>query len=196
MHQSTHTSLTTNIPRSPRVDVALAWIAAFTNWDLPAVYSFVTDAPDFAYSYLPASAGISSKTRAEWHVYNCQMKAMLPDFYVEVLNIFESSGPVIAHIVGRATSRTGAPFVQEYIMFIHIRSEIAAGAPDGDVNKDPQAGALRLYKVEEFVDSRFASDFFAAERLRWRSAAGKRSSAIAVSREADNGVVTKAVGKL
>lgn len=67
---------------SPRVRIALAWIDAFTNWNLSAIYSFVTQSSDFEYGYLPASAGIAPKSMVDWMIYNKVHKEVLPDFKV------------------------------------------------------------------------------------------------------------------
>ena len=45
----------------------------------------------------------------------------------------------------------------EYIIFIYIR---------------PEQGILKLYKVEEFVDSRFVHEYFDAERERRKGVGG------------------------
>lgn len=107
---------THNSSSSARVRLARNWLVAFTHWDLNAVYSFMTDSSDFVYNYLPASIGIAPKSRAEWHKYNVAQKAILPNFTVrlsddccfspqlifgvecEVLDIYDSTGPVVAHV--------------------------------------------------------------------------------------------------
>jgi len=123
------------------------------------MYNLMTEAPDFHYGYLPASIGMPPKSRSEWHMYNAFMSNVLPDFNVTILRIHDTSesGPVVAHIEGRAKSTTGAPFCMEYIIFIYIR---------------PEQGILKLYKVEEFVDSRFVHEYFDAERERRKGVGG------------------------
>lgn len=56
-----------------------------------------------------------------------------------------------SQVIGSATTSTGAPFHQECIIFLHIREE---------------RQELKIYKVEEFIDTAFSRDFLAAERLR------------------------------
>ena len=69
-------------PVSDRLDLALRWMASFENWDLKTMYSYMTEAPDFVYEYLPSSFGMESKTRREWQSYNDRHKMILPDFRV------------------------------------------------------------------------------------------------------------------
>ncbi|KAF9513917.1 hypothetical protein BS47DRAFT_1343735 [Hydnum rufescens UP504] len=156
---------------------------SFKNWDLQRTYTYITDAPDFVYEYLPSSFGLDSKTRSDWETYNDRQKVVLPDFRVDVLDIYDTAGPVIAHIVGRATSLTGAKFEMEYMMLIHIRSEYNAHT----------GRALKIHRVEEWIDSKYAASFFGNEkkrldaRKRARAAAASRAAARPTSIELRNG---------
>jgi hypothetical protein len=62
-------------------------MASFENWDLKTMYSYMTEAPDFVYEYLPSSFGMESKTRQEWQAYNDRHKIILPDFRVRTIHI-------------------------------------------------------------------------------------------------------------
>ncbi|KIM83494.1 hypothetical protein PILCRDRAFT_6924 [Piloderma croceum F 1598] len=117
-----------------RMSLARAWLGTFTGWDFSTMYSLMTEAADFHYGYLPASVGLTPKSRSQWQTYNKFMKD------VTILEVHDTSevGPVIARIEGMATSSTGAPFRMEYVIFIYIRLE---------------QGALKIFKVEELVDS-------------------------------------------
>lgn len=100
---------------SPRVRMALAWIETFTDWNLSAIYSFVTQSSDFSYHYLPSSAGIAPKSMAEWKIYNQVHKMVLPDLKVchvvefrssstwlwkqfDIREVYECSGIVITRV--------------------------------------------------------------------------------------------------
>jgi len=131
-------------------------MASFKDWDLKTIYSCLTDAPDFVYEYLPIAFGMESKTRIEWECYNERQKLVLPDFRVDVLEIYDTAGPVVAHIVGKATSVTGGKFEMEYIMLLHIRFEYDART----------GGALKIHRVEEWLDSKYAAKFFSDEKKR------------------------------
>ncbi|KAF8329508.1 uncharacterized protein EI90DRAFT_3125268 [Cantharellus anzutake] len=114
------------------------WLAAYENWDLERMYNLATSLGDFEYSYFPASAGIPPKS----------LKA-------EVLKIYECNGCVVTHVVGRATSRFGTPFLQEYVLFHHCRYELDALSSER---------SIKIHKVEEFVDTHFSRTFFAGEK--------------------------------
>lgn len=63
--------------------VALAWIDAFTSWDLPRLHSYVTScADDFRYEYRPRTMGMPTKTLGDWKEYTRRLMHMLPDFWV------------------------------------------------------------------------------------------------------------------
>ncbi|KAF8329510.1 uncharacterized protein EI90DRAFT_3155390 [Cantharellus anzutake] len=141
--------------RTEGIAHARAWIVAYENWDLELMYNLTTSLKDLTYSYLPASAGIPPKSTKEWQSYNRTMKKMIPDLKLEVLDIYECNGCVVAHLVGRATSRSGAPFLQEYVLFIHCRYEY-------DTSRNESS--IKVHKVEEFIDTRVSSTFFAAEK--------------------------------
>ena len=65
-----------------RMSLARAWLGTFTNWDFSTMYSLMTEAPDFHYGYLPASVGLTPKSKSQWRTYNTFMKDVLPDFNV------------------------------------------------------------------------------------------------------------------
>ncbi|KAF8329509.1 uncharacterized protein EI90DRAFT_3125269 [Cantharellus anzutake] len=145
----------THPTRAENIAHARAWIAAYENWDLERIYNLTTSLQDFEYSYLPASAGIPPKSMKEWQRYNRSIKNLIPDLTTEVSDIHESNGCVVAHIVGRATSRSGKPFLQEYVLFIHCRYEY---------NTYSNERSVKVHEVEEFVGTSFNSAFFAAEK--------------------------------
>jgi hypothetical protein len=63
--------------------VALAWIDAFTTWDLSRLYSHVTPyAGDFRYEYRPRTMHMPTKTLEDWQAYTRRLMQMLPDFWV------------------------------------------------------------------------------------------------------------------
>lgn len=85
-----------------------------------------------------------------------------------------------SQVVGRATSRTGAPFHQEYMMIVHIREEYPTSLPSGTppsvrlddsspLNISAARAALKVYRAYEFVDTHFCAKFFPEERERARS---------------------------
>ncbi|KAF8329511.1 uncharacterized protein EI90DRAFT_1406745 [Cantharellus anzutake] len=128
------------------------------------MYNLTTSLEDLTYSYLPASAGILPKSMKEWQRYHRSVKEIIPDFKFEVLDIYECNGCVVARLVGRATSRSGAPFLQEYVFFIHCRYEYDTSSNES---------SIKVHKVEEFIDTRFSSTFFAAEKKKIKGKSGK-----------------------
>jgi len=56
------------------------------------------------------------------------------------------------------------PFEQEYIMFICVRDE---STPSLTLNNDDKSSTLKVYRVDEFVDTRFSTAFFPEEHKRW-----------------------------
>jgi hypothetical protein len=65
-------------------------------------------------------------------------------------------------IVGTATSSTGAPFRMEYIIFIYVRLE---------------QGALKIFKVEELVDSWYVREYFDGEHMRRKTVGTRKKGA-------------------
>lgn len=77
--------------------------------------------------------------------------------------------------IAHATSRTGVPFREEGIVFMHIRPEAVAqhSGPLSNTRSPASASSspqtvLKIYKVVEFVDSRFVTSFFEEESKRWQ----------------------------
>lgn len=68
------------------------------------------------------------------------------------LSVVGLSLDVMRQASSTAISITGAPYANEYMFIIHFR--------------ETQDGACRIASVKEFVDSRFTTEFFAAERKR------------------------------
>jgi len=62
-------------------------MAAYTRWNLEALYALTTTRDDFAFTYLPATIGIAQKTNKEWRDYNSKLKIMLPDLSVRTLHL-------------------------------------------------------------------------------------------------------------
>ncbi|KZP13635.1 hypothetical protein FIBSPDRAFT_1049321 [Athelia psychrophila] len=142
-----------------RLELANAWMGTFNHWDLSGMLSYMTEAQDFLYSYMPASLGMAPKSRREFLHYSTFMKNVIPNLEISVISVYDSAssmGPVVAHVEGRAIStRTGALFYQEYMMLIYIRSE---------------RGQLKIHRVDEFADTRFVHEYFTAEKQHGRRA--------------------------
>ncbi|KZP04460.1 hypothetical protein FIBSPDRAFT_1049303 [Athelia psychrophila] len=142
-----------------RLDLANAWMSTFNHWDLPSMLGYMTEAQDFNYGYMPASLGMAPKSRREYLHYSSFMKNVIPNLEINIISVHDSAGPggpVVAHVEGRAIStRTGAPFYQEYMMLIYIRSE---------------RGQLKIHHVDEFADTRFVHEYFTAEKQHGRRA--------------------------
>jgi hypothetical protein len=56
-------------------------------------------------------------------------------------------------------------------MLIHIRDE---STPSPNSNNE-KSSSLKVYRVDEFVDTRFATTFFPDERKRWNALRQQRS---------------------
>lgn len=83
IHQSTPQSPQTYAPvLRTRLDLANSWMRTFNQWKLQNMLGYMTEAPDFDYSYLPASIGMASKSRREFLHYATFMKNIIPDLKV------------------------------------------------------------------------------------------------------------------
>ncbi|KAF8315666.1 hypothetical protein DL93DRAFT_847817 [Clavulina sp. PMI_390] len=157
---------------SPLVQHALDWIAAYTCWNLSDMCSLTSTASDFRYEFLPTSGGLGTKDWEAWHLYNTQMKAVIPDLWVEVLDLHEpspGSDAIVAHIIGHATSVTGGDFHHECMLTVHVRQEDISPHPTArGFNHAPPASrpVYKVYKVVEFMDTGYTSSFFVEEKRR------------------------------
>ncbi|KZP13317.1 hypothetical protein FIBSPDRAFT_1049458 [Athelia psychrophila] len=83
-----------------RLDLANAWMGTFNHWDLSGMLSYMTEAQDFLYSYMPASLGMAPKSRREFLHYSTFMKNVIPNLEISVISVYDSAssmGPVVAH---------------------------------------------------------------------------------------------------
>lgn len=72
-------------------------------------------------------------------------------------------------MIGRAMSRSGVHYSQEYIIILHIRQEVEAKSAIPFTAKPKSE--LKIYRAAEFVDARYNAMFFEDERKRaaaWR----------------------------
>ncbi|KAF8321773.1 hypothetical protein DL93DRAFT_2152318 [Clavulina sp. PMI_390] len=158
------------------------------------MFACITPSTDFRATYLPARAGPGTMDSATWHHYLSALKRMLPDFWVEVISIHEpgpNSDTVIAHVVGRATSTTGAQFIHEVVTMFYIRPEELSLSQDPQFPV-PNKPVYKVYKILEFMDSQLATTFFLEEQERRARLRGSRLVGL-VSAQESSGAPSRTV---
>ncbi|KAH8104840.1 hypothetical protein BXZ70DRAFT_623247 [Cristinia sonorae] len=137
---------------SPQLQAALHWINALIETrDVQDLESAITD--DFAIQVLPKSLGRPQLHKEEYLKYsNSFTFHVVRDFEATIQEVVETADKVVLHASSKATSATGFPYSNEYIIIFHLALQ-----PDGQ---------YKVKYLKEFVDSQFSTEFFPAERKR------------------------------
>ncbi|KAF8920392.1 hypothetical protein CPB85DRAFT_1248553 [Mucidula mucida] len=115
--------------------------------------------PEFVHGFLPASLGklnmgAENRNREQFIAFLKAMEQSVAAFGLQPpLELFESRDAtgrdtVIAHLVTDGKSVSGKPFLNEYIMIIKF---------------DGAEGSRKIWKISEFVDSKYSYDRLMAE---------------------------------
>ncbi|KAF8589497.1 hypothetical protein K439DRAFT_1253540, partial [Ramaria rubella] len=141
-----------NIPPdpSPELQTALKWIDGFNCWDIDQITSVLSN--DYTHHILPKTLGVKSRNKEEFREYFTGILPMFQDFKVTIHEIVEGAGKLVIHASSTATSTTGYPYANEYNLILHLVSQ-GEGLP-------------KISMIKEFVDSKFAVEFFVGERKR------------------------------
>lgn len=140
--------------RSTLLETANAVIQAYNTWTVESVLSF--RAPNCIQQILPLSLGRQPLNNEQYGAYFAPMMPAFKDFHLTVANtvVDEEARQVVMHASSTASTEIGE-YKNEYILVLHMTEDVT-----------------QVELVEEFVDSKYGSEFMA--RLRAHLAAKQK----------------------
>ncbi|KAK7682590.1 hypothetical protein QCA50_014390 [Cerrena zonata] len=142
---------------TPQLQVVLDYLTAVCEGDFSKMTTFLTD--DFMHHVHPRSLGIPSSDKAAWTQFNVNIYPFFEGFKLQIYEIVEGGNTVSLHASSSSTTTSGAHYNNEYALFF----ELVAAAE----------GSLQIRRQKEFVNSKYASEFFLAEKARQEAAGHK-----------------------
>ncbi|KAI0081029.1 hypothetical protein K474DRAFT_1657217 [Panus rudis PR-1116 ss-1] len=156
--QSQFKNILGDIPEKPSSAVAacLTWLSAITQGDMKTLDEVLDD--NFVCTVLPLTIGVPVRKKQEWIKFIDGGFKKYYDFTFKVLQIVEGERHIVAHVTSDAKTITGGRYNNTYIFF-------------WELTKPTQEGERpKLVVLKEFMDSLYATGFFASERERAEAA--------------------------
>ncbi|KAG5636051.1 hypothetical protein H0H81_009247 [Sphagnurus paluster] len=144
---------------SPIIQTTLAFIQAYNEWDINKISAVYDDS--LAHYLLPKSLGRPVVNKQEYlNNFENAVMPLFKRFHITVHEIAETVGDVVTiHASCLGESIFGAPYVNEYMVFLHF-------VPP----KEGGDGLPKISMVKEFVDSSVMNKFFPEERAKLSAA--------------------------